>query len=80
MSEAEIDSHLKKLADKTKTNLARIKALYKEPAALESLRSQLVQDKVLDYLLVPSNIEGAGNDPDSEDSREASEESAGEEK
>jgi trigger factor len=80
VGEVEIDAHLQNLADKTGTNLARIKAIYDDPSAREGLRSQLLQEKVLDYLLEPSNMKPTGDSGGSGDFAEAEPKPDGEEK
>jgi trigger factor len=56
VDDADIESHLQKLAEKSGQNMARLKALYQEPQLMNRMRYHLLQEKVLDYLLDPSNI------------------------
>jgi trigger factor len=56
INDADIESHLKTLAEKSGQNIARLKALYQEPQHMSRIRYHLLQEKVLDYLLDPSNI------------------------
>jgi trigger factor len=71
VSDDELEDHLKVLAEKTATNIARIKSIYDQPQAREGLRSKLRQEKVLDYLLDPSNMKAEKSDEDSPVSKPA---------
>ncbi len=57
LKEDEIEAQLDELAAKSGSNIARIKAFYDQPAAKERLRNKVLQDKVLDILLTPSNMD-----------------------
>lgn len=51
VEDADIEGKLKEVAEQMGQNLAKIKSLYEDPEARARLRHQLLQDKVLDYLL-----------------------------
>ncbi|MBW1811283.1 MAG: trigger factor [Deltaproteobacteria bacterium] len=71
VSDSDLEEHLKVLAEKTATNIARIKSIYDQPQAREGLRSKLRQEKVLDYLLDPSNMKAEEKPEDSPVSKQA---------
>jgi trigger factor len=72
VTEDEIESQLQQLADKSGTNIARIKAIYDQQGARDRLRNQLMQDKVLDILLAASNMdEKAADQADGETGTDA---------
>jgi trigger factor len=56
VEDADIENKLKEVSEQMGQNLAKIKSLYEDPETRARLRHQLLQDKVLDYLLQPTTI------------------------
>lgn len=56
VEEQDIERKLAEVAEQMGQNLAKIKSLYEDPEARARLRHQLLQDKVLDYLLQPATM------------------------
>lgn len=54
--ESDIEAKLKEVAEQMGQNLAKIKSLYEDEQQRARLRHQLLQDKVLDYLLQPTTM------------------------
>jgi len=65
VEDADIDAKLKEVAEQMGQNLAKIKSLYEDEQARARLRHQLLQDKVLDFLLQPTtmNVKQEGKKP-----------------
>jgi trigger factor len=65
VGESDIEKKLGEVAQQMGQNLAKIKSLYEDEQARARLRHQLLQDKVLDYLLQPTtmNVKKEGSEP-----------------
>jgi len=65
VGEADIEAKLQEAAEQMGQNLAKIKSLYEDEQARARLRHQLLQDKVLDFLLQPTtmNVKQEGKKP-----------------
>ena len=65
VEDADIDAKLKEVAEQMGQNLAKIKSLYEDEQQRARLRHQLLQDKVLDFLLQPTtmNVKKEGENP-----------------
>jgi trigger factor len=63
--ESDIEAKLIEVAEQMGQNLAKIKSLYEDDQQRARLRHQLLQDKVLDYLLQPTtmNVKKEGKKP-----------------
>lgn len=65
VEDSDIEAKLKEVAEQMGQNLAKIKSLYEDEQQRARLRHQLLQDKVLDFLLQPTtmNVKKEGENP-----------------